>query len=124
MSIRVNRSASNTKSLSILKLEIPILFSRIFESRIAILIDRARLPYFLDLQQSDLDALTKDHLITEPVEEKMPPKRINYQQLALQYTQMLDNEQFPSRSAMARELGVSHAWISMVMNRTVRTSHS
>lgn len=97
--------------------EIPILFIRISRSRLAILIDQARLPYFLDLQQSDIEALAQDHLTTEPVEEKALPKRIDYQKLAVQYRQMLEDGRFHTRSALARELGVSRAWFSKVLKR-------
>jgi hypothetical protein len=60
-------------------------------------------------------------LITVPIKEKIPQKRIDYPQLAMQYGEMLENGQFPSKSALARELGVSRAWRSKVMKRGITT---
>ncbi len=74
-----------------------------------IVIDPARLPYFLNLNQSDIEALKSAELLQSSASVVVQKSRINYSELAAQYKQKFDNGEFPNRAALARNIGVSRA---------------
>lgn len=82
-----------------------------------ILIDHDRLPYYLHLRRTDVDALVAAGLIAEETEKRIPIRRINYGELAREYQRMIDSGEYPSRASVARSLGVSRAWVWKVMRR-------
>lgn len=105
-----------------LSLEIPIKFSNNAKGAKHIVIDPARLPYYLDLKSSDLVRLRKAGLIEPEAPARIPKPRIDYPRLAQEYKQKLDSEKYSTRSALARDLGVSRAWITEIFKRATANS--
>ena len=47
----------------------------------------------------------------------IPKSRINYGALATEYKQKIESGECLNRAALARSLGVSRAWVTMVLNK-------
>ncbi len=106
-----------------LSLEIPIKLCNNAKGAKHIVVDRSRIRYFLELTHTDVDNLA----VAELTEQERPPtqsiKHINYVELAQEYGRRLESGEFHSRSVLARNLGVSRAWISKVMKRGSVVTH-
>ncbi len=50
------------------------------------------------------------------VSTKRVKKRVSRYDLALKYQKMVNNPKIGSRAALARKLGVSRAWVTIVLN--------
>lgn len=79
--------------------------------------DPTRLHYYLDLQKTDITALQRDGLVQPELPVKIKKPKIDYPALAQSYRQKLENGTFTTRADLARSIGVSRAWISMVLKR-------
>ncbi len=77
---------------------------------------QARLPYYLDLGSVDIDSLVQANLMRRAT-IRVPRQKLDYGLLALSYQEKLDSGMFPTRAALARHLGVSRAWVTMVMTK-------
>ena len=97
--------------------EIPIVLANINKGAKRIFIDSTRLPYFLNLNNSDIETLQREKLIESTVSEVIPKSKINYGELAAQYKQKIDNGEYPNRAELARSIGVSRAWITIVFKK-------
>ena len=82
-----------------------------------IFIDHSRLPHYMNLHKSDMNALRKAGLIQPEAPVEVPKMRIDYPALAKEYRKKLGNGDFESRSDLARSIGMSRAWTWRVMNR-------
>ena len=106
-----------------LTFEIPVVFINKLRNAKHILIDHTRLHYFLDLKPADLIPLRHAGLITPEAPVRVGRPRIDYALLAQEYRQRLESGECPSRAELARNLGVSRAWIWKVMRRGAGTDH-
>jgi hypothetical protein len=73
------------------------------------------LPYYLDLSALEIDSLVQANLMRQAT-IRVPKQKLDYRQLALSYHEKLDSGMFPTRASLARYLGVSRAWVTIVMN--------
>ncbi len=96
--------------------EIPIVFTNNRRGAKHIFIDQTRLPYYLNLHQSDMVPLREAGLIQPEPKEKIRKMRIDHPALVREYSRRLQSGEFSTRAALARSIGVGRAWISKVMN--------
>jgi hypothetical protein len=82
-----------------------------------IVINSTRYPYFLDLTESDVETLKRAGLMEKSIPTSIPKSRINYGALATEYKQKIESGECLNRAALARSLGVSRAWVTMVLNK-------
>jgi hypothetical protein len=109
--LRVKHGDSNPLSL-----EIPVVFADSAKGAQHIVIDPIRLPYYLNLSALEIDSLVQASLMRRAI-IRVPKQKLDYRQLALSYQEKLDSGMFPTRASLARHLGVSRAWVTMVMKR-------
>ena len=114
---RVEELREKHEESNFLKFEIPIVLVNNAKGAKHIVIDHVRLLYYLNLCQSDIIALRDSGLIQTGAPIKVQQPRIDYLVLSEEYQKKLDGGDFSTRAALARSLGVSRAWISMVLNR-------
>lgn len=100
-----------------LLLEIPIVFANSRKGAKKIFINHNRIIYYLDVHEEDILGLRRDGLVQPEVPVKILKSKINYERLADEYKMKLECGMYATRSALAKSLGVSRAWISMVMRR-------
>ncbi len=101
-----------------LKLEIPIVLVNNDKGGKHIVINPTSFPYFLNLNQSDIETLKQSGLM-EKSAPKFIPKRINYGALATEYKHKIESGEFSNRSALARSLGVSRSWVTQVLGKRI-----
>jgi hypothetical protein len=107
---RVKHGDSNPLSL-----EIPVVFVNNAKGAQHIVIDPVRLPYYMGLNILEVETLIQANL-TRRATIRVPKQKLDYRQLAVSYQEKLDSGIFPTRASLARHLGVSRAWVTMVMN--------
>ena len=98
-------------------LEIPIVFPKIRKGAHRRFIDHIRLPYYLNLDQSDMTALRDAGLIQQKVPAKIPKMRIDYLALAYEYRRRLHSGESPMKTDLARSMGVNRTWAAKVMKK-------
>lgn len=64
-----------------------------------------------------MTALQRDGLIQPEAPIKTYKPKIDYLALAQNYRQKLESGSFATRAQLARSIGVSRAWVTMVMNQ-------
>ena len=105
--------------------EIPVVFTNKYKGAKKIFIDSSRLPYYLNLHQSDIVELREAGLIEPDAPAKIPRIRVDYPALAQEYKRRIDSGEFSTRADLARSIGVSRAWITKVIQRgTHENRHS
>ena len=100
-----------------LKFEIPIVLVNNDKGARHIVINSTRFHYFLDLKEPDVETLKRAGLMETSSAKTNLKSRINYDALASEYKHKIESGEFSNRSALARSLGVSRAWVTKVMNR-------
>jgi hypothetical protein len=76
--------------------------------------DPGRLPELLGLVEQNFERLRQAGLVRLLPKTQQPKKRIDYVTLRRAYAQMLAEGLFSSQTELARHLGVSRAWVSVV----------
>jgi len=77
-----------------LRFEIPIVLANNDKGAKHIVIDPFRLPYFLNLIESDVETLKQIGLMEKSELKTIPKPRINYSALATEYKQKIENGEF------------------------------
>ena len=82
-----------------------------------IVIHPTRIHYFLDLKESDVEILKQIGLMEKSIPTTISKPRIDYSALAIEYKEKIESGEYSNRAALARSIGVSRAWVTMVLNK-------
>jgi hypothetical protein len=98
-------------------LEIPIIFSNISCSKKQIFIDHTRLPCYWAIRSQDNVDLRTAGLVAFEAPLRIPKTPIDYLLFAQEYNRKLDSGEYATSAELARSLGVSRVWVTMIIKR-------
>jgi len=96
-------------------LKIPIEIHNLGHGQRLICMDSERLPEELGLNEEAIGSLVQGGLVRLRPQKPRPKKRIDYEALQQTYRRMLAEGGFASQTELARHLGVSRVWVSIVL---------
>jgi hypothetical protein len=82
-----------------------------------LVIDPAIIQNYLDLPPDAVEKLTQSFIYPKVKNPVTHRKKLDLQELAGLYSEMLNSGQVKNRATLAKHFGVSRAWISKVLNR-------
>ena len=103
-----------------LRLVLPVVLVGGGRRRLKITIDMSCVSDYLDLSYKARIRLAEAFMVGPVIRIRKTRLPLDYQKLARKYQQLLDNGTCVNMAEVARNMGVSRAWVSKVMNRASR----
>jgi hypothetical protein len=112
---RVERLRERLENSNFVLLKIPVEIHNLGHGQRLICMDSDRLPQELGLNEEAIGNLVQGGLVRLQPQKPRPKKRIDYEALQQTYRRMLAEGGFASQTELARHLGVSRVWVSIVL---------
>jgi hypothetical protein len=102
------------------RVRFPVIFYRNSKRQSCLTLDMSRIRNYFQLSEQATDLLSQVFSISV-IQKQLQPmlrNRLDYQTLALQYKQMIDDGSCKNWSEVAKHFGVSRAWVTKVLKKS------